>query len=255
MPSQNTQKEAEKRTLEAARRAGPLFPHGDIEPFDEPDLKTKDGAGWIGVEVTKLVRPKEANGFGPLESESFHHQVVRQAEQYHRASGAPAADVIVYFFDEQRCKAENPEGWARLTTDKISKREQMARSLAEFVRKWYVPGVKPITFSQRNELPIGFEVIGIASPTRPWTSSESGNLSSVDQADLAAIIHRKNALLPKYRARVPESPIWLLIDSGLSITKGVPIPGAIDEWKFAFDFDKVLLFSGMDNKVFEIGSL
>ena len=67
------------------------------------------------------------------------------------------------------------------------------------------------------------------------------------------MIGKKNALLPKYRAKCVDTPIWLLIYSGLSVAQGIPIPCSVSEWRFAFDFERVLLFSGMDNRVFEIG--
>jgi len=161
----------------------------------------------------------------------------------------------VCFLDEQLCERENSEGWRRLIADKKpgSKREKMARSLAEFVKDKYVPGTDAVTFNQRTELPIGFEVICISSQTLPWHSGESGNLELLDPQELAAMIGKNNELLSKYREKVADSPIWLLIASGPSISRGVPIPLGADEWRFSFDFDKVLLFSGMDNRVFEIG--
>jgi hypothetical protein len=244
----------EKQTLEAARRASSLFPHGEVELFDEPDLRINTGAGLLYVEHTELVRPAIENGFRPVEAESFHRGVVRLAEKFYRESGGRPVAVLALFLDDQRSKLENPDGWHRLTERKTgSKREKMARSLAEFVKERYVPGAGTITFKWRNELPTGFEVISISPPLHSsWQTSESGNIEPLDAEQLAAIIREKNEILPKYRARGSNSPIWLLIASGPSVAKGVPIPKGIGEWKFAFDFDRVLLFSGMDNKVFEI---
>ena len=250
------QKEVERQILEAARHTCSLFPPGDIQASEEPDLWIKTGTGSVWVEVTELVRPKGDDVFPPVEKESFHQDVVRLAEAYHRASEAAPAGISVYFSDEQRCRREDPDGWNRLTSDKKAggKREKMARSLAEFVKDQYVPEAETVTFSQRINLPTGFSVIRISSSPGSWHSGESGCPSSLDHEQLASTIKKKNDLLPKYRANAPNSPIWLLIASGASVSRGVPIPTrSIDEWKFPFDFDKVLLFSVMDNRVFEIG--
>ena len=60
MISRRKQKDIERGILEAARRASSLFPIGIIEDFEEPDLRIKMDTGWLGVEVTEIVRPKEA---------------------------------------------------------------------------------------------------------------------------------------------------------------------------------------------------
>jgi hypothetical protein len=258
--SRRKQKEVERRILEAARRACSLFPLASIEDFEEPDFRIKTGAGGLGVEVTEIVRPKEENAFRPVETESFHEAVMQSAEEYYRASRAVPVNVFVYFSDEQRCERQDPEGWRRLTSDKKpgSKRDKMARSLAEFVKDRYVPGAGPGTFTQnlpfRQTLPTGFDHICISSltPIVHWHSGEHGRMSLLDHEQLASTISRKNNLVPRYRANMPDCPIWLLIASGPSVSRGVPIPGSIDEWEFTFDFDKVLLFSGMDNRVFDI---
>jgi hypothetical protein len=259
------QKERELWILEAARRVCPLFPPGEVEPSEEPDLQIKMGNGWLGVEVTELVRPSGKNPFPPVEVENFHYEVVRLAEEkYYRASDAEPVCVHARFLDDERCRHENPEGWRRLADRKTaSKRDKMVKSLVNFVRCHAVPGTGSATFKTRempgqmhgDTLPTGFEVIGISSPRGPWLSGESATLAPLDPEQLCATIRSKNQLLPKYRAKARGMPMWLLIYSDLSVSRGVPIPHTIAEWKFAFDFDKVLLFSGMDNRVFEIGRL
>jgi hypothetical protein len=247
------QKGAETRILEAARRACKDIPEGDIVPFEEPDLKLITDAGVLGVEVTQLVRPPEENGFEPVKTESFHKEVVRLAEQYYRTSDSPVPDVGVYFLDEQRAELENPSGW-RWLMDKSSgrKAEKMARSLSDFVKTHYPSETEVVTYSRRDQLPVGIEVLTIASPLRRhWYSGESGSMGPLTYDHLASTIKTKNDLLPKYQANLPGCPIWLLIYSGPSIAEGVPIP-RMDGWTFNFSFDKVLLFSGMDNRVFQI---
>jgi hypothetical protein len=199
------------------------------------------------------LRPPQENGFKPIETESFHKTVVELAERNYNDSGAPHVDVNVSFLDEERAKQENRKGWLCLTDKRTgSKREKMARSLSEFVKTHWPAASEVITFKKRAELPVGFEVITIASPLRgSWYSGESGSMGPLVYQDLAAKIEEKNRLFDKYRANLLGCPIWLIIYSGPSIAEGVPIP-CMDDWRFSFAFDKVLLFSGMDNRVFEI---
>ena len=262
--SYQRQKETERRILEAARHACALFPPGDIELSERPDLRIKTGAGHIGVEVTELVRSKGENPFPPVQDEDFHKRVVRLAEEdYYRVTHAEPVCALVYFLGDEHCKRENPEGWRRLADRKTGPRlERMARSLAEFVKD-HVPGDASLTFKKRERdgqigidvLPTGLSVIGISSRAGAWHSGESATLAPLNPEQLYATIKKKDKLLPKYRAEGPDSPVWLLIYSGPSVSRGVPIPRAIYEWKFPFDFDRVLLFSGVDNRVFEIGHL
>jgi len=239
-PSGQRRKEIERRFLEDARRASSIFPPGDIELFEEPDLKITMGAESLGVEVTELVRPKGGNAFLPVEAENFHIEVVRLAEECHRTSGASPVDVVVHFLDDRRCPRD---------------KQKMARGLAEFVKSRYLPGSGTVEFKNRLELPAGFEVILISSPTQAWESAEVAVASGLKCEQLASTIRRKNNLLPKYRAAMPNSQIWLLVASDFSVPRSVPIPRSISEWKFSFDFDKVLLFSCVDQQVIEIARL
>lgn len=247
------QKGAEKRILEAACRVYKNLPTGQIVPFEEPDLKLITASAVLGVEVTRLVRPPEENGFEPVKTESFHKEVIRLAEQYYRASGLPVPEVGVYFLDEQRAELENPLAWRSLMDKKNGRKaEKLARLICDFVQANYPSERDVVTFSRRDQLPVGIEVLTIASPLRGnWYSGESGSMGPLTYERLAEIIKTKNDLLPKYRANLPGCPVWLLIYSGPSIAEGVPIP-RMDGWKFTYGFDKVLLYSGMDNRVFEV---
>ena len=263
--SYKKQKEAERWILEDARSVCSFFPPGEVQCFEEPDLRIKLGTGWLGVEVTELVRPKGENPFPPVQDENLHHEVVRLAEQnYYQAPDAEPVSVGVMFLDDEQCRRENPEGWQRLADKETGRKpEKMASSLVEFVKYHSAQGRSSAVFKKRempgqtdgDTLPAGFEVIVISLPPAPWCSGESATIAPLDPQQLCATIKKKNELLPKYWAKSPDTPIWLLIYSGPSVSRSLPIPRSITEWKFAFDFDKVLLFSGMDRRVFEIGRL
>jgi hypothetical protein len=257
-------KQRERWILETARAIYPFFPPGEIELFEGPDLRIKTDTGWLGVEIVDIVRPKGAASSRPVEAESFHCKVVRLAEKiYYSRRDAKAVCVGVAFLDDEQCKRENLDGWRRLVDGKSgSKLQKMGNSLVEFVSRHPVPATGSAIFSERempgqagpDTLPTGIEVISISLPPGPWHYGESSvSLTALDPQHVCALLRKKGQLLPDYRAKMPGAPTWLLFYSGLQVSRGVPIPPNIADWKFAFGFDKVLLFSAMDNRVFEIG--
>jgi len=258
--SRGKQKEYEARILEAARKVCSIFPSGAIRLSEEPDLLIKSAGGDLGVEITELLR-EDTGPFSPVKNEDFHRKVVRLAEERYRDLDAEPVHVGVMFLDEARCKSENPEGWRRLADRKVGRKlENMANSLVEFVKNHSGRAGVPTTFKKRempgqmdaDTLPAGFEVISISRPPAAWASGESATIPPLDREQLRRAIDKKNSLLPRYRANTRDMPIWLLIYSGPSVSRGVPIPRVARSWRFPFDFEKVLLFSGMDNEVIEI---
>jgi hypothetical protein len=248
---QREQKETEKRILETARLASFVFPPGKIEFFEEPDLSIETPNGRLYVEITQLNRPADESGFPPVQTESFHQQVVRLAEaQYGELDGVPVT-VHVHFLDEQRCATQDAKRWRELT-ERGDKRKKMAESLARFVKDRFMPGVSTMNFERLAELPTGFSALAVWLRTDPWFSGEGGGLTALEREYLGQSIQKKNKLLSVYRKNAPNFPIWLLIASGSTIARGVPVPAGFEDWEFEFDFDKVLFFSGMDNKVWEI---
>jgi hypothetical protein len=96
-------------------------------------------------------------------------------------------------------------------------------------------------------------VISISATTGPWWSGESVNLT-LDQIhqQIAKRIEAKNKLLPTYRSNLPNIPIWLLIYSGAGVSRSVPIPHGFAEWTFPFEFERVFIFSSLDNEIEEV---
>ena len=79
-------------------------------------------------------------------------------------------------------------------------------------------------------MPEGFGVISIASGAESWWSGESveNTLSGIQQ-QLAARIIAKNKLLPTHRKNLPNSPIWLLLYSGVGVSRSIEMPHGIDQ--------------------------
>lgn len=192
----------------------------------------------------------DESGFPPVQTESFHQQVVRLAEARHAQLGGVPVTVHVRFLDEQRCANRDAKRWRELT-EQGDKRKKMAESLAQFVNDRFVPGAGTMNFERLTELPIGFSALAVWPRTGPWFSGEGGRLTALEREHLYHSIQKKNKLLGVYRRNAPTFPIWLLIASGPTVARGVPVPVGFEDWTFDFGFDKVLFFSGMDNKVWE----
>jgi hypothetical protein len=68
---------------------------------------------------------------------------------------------------------------------------------------------------------------------------------------LDGAIRKKNADLARYRARYDRA--WLILASTLSpLSASFSVPDEIGEWRFVFDFDKVLLLSEPHGRVFSL---
>jgi len=97
------------------------------------------------------------------------------------------------------------------------------------------------------------ETISIASVAEPWFSGESvGNTISGIYQQLSARIAAKNSLVSRYRANLTGSPVWLLLYSGARVSRSVPMVAVINEWSFAFDFERVFFLASLEGKVEEI---
>jgi hypothetical protein len=231
-------KAIEKWFLEAARSASVTIPAGEIENFEEPDFKLDTAAGPLGVEVTELLRGGTGS-FLPVAEEKFHKEVIQFAEnEYYRTPGALPVRVLVYF---------------RHVEDRRHDKRDMVRALVEFVKSHYGQATPMATFSKLADLPEGFGVVHVDSTGDHWTCGESG-VTTVSEIyeQLASRISAKNKLLPTYRARLPHSAIWLLLYSGVAVSRGVPIPHGLSERTFQFDFERVLFFSCLSNELVEI---
>ena len=233
-----TKKDIEAWVLSAARVAGAPIPLGEIRG-EEPDFTFNAEPAILGIELTELLRPASCNGgFLPVAEEAFHQEVMRLAEkQYYQIPDAIALCVRSYFVDAKGTKRS---------------RSDMARSLVQFVKANCERANPVIGFSAR-EVPEGFGPMSIAAERGTWWGGECGGVTvSEIYEQLALRISAKNKLLPKHRANVPNAAIWLLVYSGVAVSRGVPLPCSLGEWKYPFDFERVFFFSCLDNEVGEI---
>lgn len=234
-----SKKEVEARALAAARYAGAPIPTGEIAG-EEPDFRLHTETGVLGIEVSELLRPASSNrGIVPAEEESFHQEIVMVAQkEYYRAMGTKPARVVVYF--------ANARGKRRNKRD-------MARSLAEFV-KANLHRANPAIALSRFEVPEGFGSMSISSAPGDWWCGECGGVTVSDvREQLASRIRAKNKLVPTYRANLPKgAQVWLLLYTTVAVSRSMPIPHGVEEWKFPFGFDRVFWFTVFENRFVEI---
>jgi hypothetical protein len=217
-------KARERAFLETARRLYPWFPPGEIVEHEAPDFLLVDGADRIGIEVTQLFQsPKHGSPYRPHQVAKFHRRVMEIADR--RAKSMRPLDVLVYF--DYRAQMDDPEA--------------SAQALLKFVGA-HGSG----TYDQLDGIPHGFSVIRIAEPLANqiprWYCLDSGETLAVDAEMLSQIIRSKDRLVPTYRRSADR--VWLLVASSFwEFASNFYVPKEAENWRFDFDFDKVLLLS------------
>ena len=219
-------KHRERWLIEEARRRSDVFPPGELSPFESPDWLIRDGS--LGIEVSDLLRPKGGNLFSGAQLSSFQAEVVARARQQYFEECSIDTDVLVFFKNE----------WNR-------KRDvrSYASSLAIFVRTHFPRDKDCVTLSGRHadDWVEGVSVIRISRTGNKWQAGGNADGQPLEYADVAARIAVKNKLLHQYRKRLPGWKMWLLLTTEIRVLHSVWIPSDVSEWRFMFDFDRVLL--------------
>ena len=219
----DAQKRKESHYLEEARCASSIFPAGKLVPHERPDFLLHGDKGIIGIEVTELCRKKPRAEGGRLakvavKAQKRYGQLANAKPLYVGAALAPRV--------------------AHIST------QQLTTGLVDFV---YVHQHDKGSFDwNEHDLPDGYCYIGIHEQlrsTEQWSIAAAFDTTVAPQDLLDDCIQAKNKRLKAYRAASRE--VWLLIinDQFLGAGEVYARPNHLAEWKFAFDFDKVLLFS------------
>lgn len=229
---QDRKKELEAHYLEEARRASAIFPPGRLEPHENPDFLLHTDRGKIGIEVTELCRQEPRAEAGRLAKVPEKAKAI-----YECRPDAQPVDVNVWFWRAEAVSFA-----------------ELKNSLADFV---YANRVN-VGKGYYKDLPPGFNHIGIWKPQVPeglWHAGRAFDTVVAPRELLENRIAGKNLRVADYRVSAPE--VWLLIinDQFLGPGEVFARPDHLAAWKFAFDFDKVLLFSrepGGTGEVIEI---
>lgn len=226
-------RKAERRLVERAQALCPWFPQGVLVGGDKPDVVIETDADRIGVEVTQLLEADAKRAPSRPKVASFHRDVVSRAWTMYQAAGLPPVDVLTYFGDEP-----------------LSDARETARSLFEFVASRYPAGTSDC---HKWMVPEGFSVIRIARPftdTPRWHTGEGGSVPGVERSLVERVIREKNTRIAAYRTKVDR--VWLLIATSLSFEGSFWVPRDVEEWTFPFDFERVVLYSAEDGRLFNL---
>jgi hypothetical protein len=213
-------KRVERQYIEEARRASTIFPSGVLVAHERPDFLLRTNGWQIGIELTELCREAPRAEAGRLA------KIPRRAQQrYEQFDCAVPVDVVIAFWRAERIGIN-----------------VLVNSLADFVCRNRV--VRGSEFEEA--LPDGYCHIGIHDPLEAAARGHAFRAFDtvlVTRELLNARIAEKNVLVPVYRHSAAE--IWLLIVNDLFLGPGEVYarPDHVAQWKFDFDFDKVLLFS------------
>lgn len=234
-------KRVESWYLSAARDAGVPIPPEETSG-EEPDFRFRTKSGELGIELSEVLRPASSNyGISPVEQESFHRAIVKTAQaRYYKAANAMPVRVGTYFTNTRGAKRDG---------------QDLALALSDFVQ---VRAAKadPIASFAYGEAPQGFDSVVIVAESSPgdWWSGEVGGVTIGDiRSQVEMRIAAKNSLVGSYRSNLSEdADLWLLLYSGVTVARSMPIPLGIESWLVSFQFDRVFWFASLDRQFVEI---
>ena len=77
--------------------------------------------------------------------------------------------------------------------------------------------------------------------------------STTSEDSLLTELQKKNKKVSTYRKCLPcGALVWLLLYTRPGVSRSVPIPYGIDEWRFPFDFERVFWLILEERRVVEI---
>ena len=92
------------------------------------------------------------------------------------------------------------------------------------------------------------------SNPRDWWSGEVGGVTVADiRNQVEARIAAKNSLVDTYRSNLPDgAELWLLLYTGVTVARSMPIPDDIGAWHVPSQFDRVFWFTSLECQFAEI---
>jgi hypothetical protein len=240
MENLTEKKQRELRAFAAACKAGLPITTLDVTAADKPDLRVLTAEGLIGIELSEVLPLPRNPTFNSSVAEATNHETsVRLAEQtYYKDKNATLVKVTTFPWDVERTR---------------NRKREMGDELAKFVKAHCDEAAPVKLFNRLGGIPEGFGVVNIVAGPGRWSAGQSGGVTFDGiYTQLANRIASKDALLPTYRANLPNAPIWLLLYSCWGVERSVPMPSGIREWAYPFGFDRVFFHAASSECVEEI---
>lgn len=232
------------------KKIGQDFPSGQIVECENPDFLIKRSQGWLGIEITDLVRRKHPNAeFSAAEEAGFVNGIVQRAKHLCEQSGVPPLWVTVWIIGSLgRVRGRDA-------------RRKLSQNLANLVKQWSDanPGDSDVCLKPGDELPEVYQV-GIFRGTlqgEVWLQQHNWKYSpgavcvaplSVD--DLRLRIVEKESSYRKYLTKCRVC--WLLIvGDPCDPAKGcdVRLNPEVASYIYRSSFDRVFLLQLLDELV------
>ena len=217
-------KRIESQYTEEARRASSLFPPGELVPQERPDFLLHADGRIVGIEVTELCREQQRAEGGKLSKVAD-----KARDLYSRLADSGPIDVSAAFAPD---------------TESVGL-HQLTKGLANFAHAKRRSHGSSFDWND-CELPEGYCYVAIHPARQPighWCTFKCFDSTLAPKELLESCIAEKNLRLPDYRRKAGE--VWLLIvnDQFLGAGEVYARPDHLAQWKFPFEFEKVLLFS------------
>lgn len=243
--SKSDAKKARERThLEAFKVSYGGFPHGAIEPAEEPDfLVTLPSGGRLGIELTEFFHDEEEGGSASKAQESLQEKVTRKAIEAYESKGLPP--VVVSLF------------WAAYDDIRPPRVPQLAQEVADVVAA-HLPEKSIATVEQTglpgSPLPDEVNTLHVFRhediDENEWNSPRAGYVPGVAQSEIQRRITDKEQRLAAYRRQ--GSAVWLVIVAeGLAPSSFANVESFRDA-AFVSSFDEVFLFRFFDRDVIRL---
>lgn len=209
------------------------LPDGSIRQPGPPaaDILIEGANSQVAIEVTQIMPDKN------LSIRNAQRRAVEDARRAFEGGGRPPVFVNVSF-----------------ASGVLPKNQTLVDELSTFVAV-HTP-CSGETFKvlagtrESRELPWWMEGISIFEPHREdvdWVGGSVWNVDSLTQAQVEQAITRKAQKLDGYRRHHPDSDVWLLlVVDQTQLAADLTIPRNADGWRFAHEFDRVILASAQD---------
>ena len=199
-----------------------------------PDFLCEVAGQQVGIEVTRFFFPS-TGGLPPQASEGYRSRLADELRDEHLKSGTTPAHVSVYMYRDDAL---------------LQPRQRIAlrKELFAFV-SGRIPPPGPCVEFDSGYLPKSLSESGIdsikiinAKNTSPcWSLPYASFLPESYPSTIQGIIHKKDMLVPKYRAKAEK--LWLLILSGTDgLHSTMYLDRGILTHKYKTNFDRLFLF-------------